>query len=67
MADPVLTAVDVTNLMVENYWSLHFGIMTGCRCLSCHSFKFQDLDDKVVHEGETIEDLVRAAKRGTMW
>ncbi|HXR93555.1 MAG TPA: hypothetical protein VN750_25095 [Steroidobacteraceae bacterium] len=56
-----IALVDVGNLMVENHWHLVYGPATGCRCGGCWSFQFVDIDDKIVHEEESLEDLMRLA------
>lgn len=52
---------DLGNLMVEHSWSVDWGLAEGCRCGSCHNFKFLDLDGLTVHEDDTLEGLIRTA------
>jgi hypothetical protein len=65
--DERYSLVDLGNLMVEHHWRLRYDLATGCKCLSCYSFQFVELadtiyePDKIVHEGDTVEELVRVA------
>jgi len=44
--------------LVRSYDRLEYGGATGCRCMSCHSFKLIDLDDKITYEEESLFELI---------
>ena len=48
----------LSEYLVESHDSLKFGLATNCRCMCCHSFKLTNIDGKVMHEADGLEELV---------
>jgi len=61
MARDAATLRSVKDLVADGL-DLSHSIMTGCRCMSCYTYQFIDVDDKVVGEADHIEDAVRKAQ-----
>jgi hypothetical protein len=38
---------------------LELSMATGCRCMSCNSYKFRDRDGKIVAENEEFAELMK--------
>lgn len=56
MDDALIT---LGNYLIENFARLENGMATGCRCLSCSSWQIIDLNDKLLAEADTLEELVK--------
>ena len=48
----------IQEMICEDYISIEYNLVKGCRCLRCNEYQAHGLDGEIIAHGDTLEDLV---------
>ena len=48
----------IWEIICEEFGTIEYNIMKGCRCLRCNEYQVRSLDNEIIARGDTLKELV---------